>query len=102
MVAENVEFRLTTGMKGPRRLGDLLQSGDISRLGAEAAARRALAAEVRAALPPAEAEHVVSAHLDDRGRLIVGVDTAAWAARLRYSADTLIGHPVTIKVVARS
>jgi hypothetical protein len=84
----------------PRRLSELLQSGDIARLGAEAAARRALAAEVRAALPPAEAEHVVAAHVDDQGRLIIGMDTAAWAARLRYSTATLIGRSVKVKVVA--
>ncbi len=86
---------------GPRRLADLLAGDRLSKLGAEAASRRLLAAEVRAALPEAEADHVVSAHVDDLGRLVIGVDTAAWAARLRYTIDSLNGRPVRVKVVVR-
>jgi hypothetical protein len=86
---------------GPRRLADLLARGGVAKLSAEAASRRVLAAEVRSALPETEALHVVSAHVDDEGRLVIGVDTAAWAARLRYSIDSLNGRPVRVKVVAR-
>jgi hypothetical protein len=87
---------------GPRRISDLLQFGDIGRLKAEAAARRELAGRVRALLPPQEAEHVVSAHLDAEGRLVVGMDSAAWAARLRYSTRELLGKPVMVQVTAPS
>lgn len=83
---------------GPRRLGDLLQSGDISRLRLEAAERRELAGRVRAELPAVEAEHVVSAHLDAEGRIVIGVDSAAWAARLRYSTEELLGRELKIRV----
>jgi hypothetical protein len=83
---------------GPRRVGDLLQIGDIGRLGAEAAARRDLAERVRASLPPQEAAHVVSARLDDDGRLTVGMDSAAWAARLRYSTSELLGRQIRVHV----
>ena len=85
---------------GPRRIGDLLQIGDIGRLGAEAAGRRDLREKVRAALPPHEAAHVVSARLDDDGRLTVGMDSAAWAARLRYSTSELLGKPIRVHVAA--
>jgi Dna[CI] antecedent, DciA len=87
---------------GPRRLADLLTGDKLSKLSTEAASRRLLAAEVRAALPEAEAGHVVSAHVDDLGRLVIGADTAAWAARLRYAIDSLNGRPVRVKVVVRS
>jgi Dna[CI] antecedent, DciA len=79
---------------GPRRIGDLLQFGDIGRLRTEAAARRELAAQVRAVLPAPEAAHVVSARLDDQGGLVVGMDSAAWAARVRYGTSELLGRPV--------
>lgn len=85
-------------LRGPRQIGDLLQSGDISRLGAEAKSRRELAARVREALPPDEALHVVSAHMDADGRLVVGMDSAAWAARLRYSMAELLGHALRVRV----
>lgn len=85
---------------GPRRIGDLLQGGDISRLRAEAQSRRELAARVRQALPEDEALHVVSAHLDDGGQLVVGMDSAAWAARLRYSTAELLGYPLRVRVTA--
>jgi hypothetical protein len=83
---------------GPRRLGDLLQFGDIGRLKTEAAGRRELAAQVRVELPPDDAAHVVSAHLDAEGRLVVGMDSAAWAARLRYSTTELLGKTVRVRV----
>jgi hypothetical protein len=83
---------------GPREIGSLLQSGDIGRLAAEAGQRRELAARVRATLPADQAEHVVSAHLDSDGRLVVGMDSAAWAARLRYSASMLLDLPLKVRV----
>lgn len=82
---------------GPRSMSELLQSGDISRLKSEAADRRELAARVRSELSEAEAEHVVSAHLDDQGLLVIGMDSPAWAARLRYSTPELLGKPLKVK-----
>jgi hypothetical protein len=83
---------------GPRQLADLLQSGDISRLKSESRQRHELTEEVRSSLPPAEAGHVVSAHFDDRGRLVVGMDSAAWAARLRYATSELLGRELKVRV----
>jgi hypothetical protein len=83
---------------GPRSIGELLQSGDIARLRHEAQTRRELATKVRAELPRAEAGHVVSAHLDDQGRLVIGMDSAAWAAKLRYSLAELGGRQVRVRV----
>lgn len=84
----------------PRSMADLLQSDNINRLRTEAARRRDLAARVRSALPPAEAEHVVSAHVDEADRLVVGMDSAAWAARLRYSVPELLGKALRVRVTA--
>lgn len=84
--------------RGPRPLADLLRTGDISRLRAEAAERRELAVRVRSELPEPEASHVVSAHVDDAGRLVVGMDSAAWAARVRYSRPELLGREVLVRV----
>lgn len=85
---------------GPRPINDLLESSGLSRLGAEARSRRVLAARVREELPEDQAVHVVSAHLDEHDRLVIGVDSSAWAARLRYSSANLLGHEVRVKVVA--
>jgi hypothetical protein len=82
----------------PRSIGQLLQTGDISSLSAEAATRRELAARVRSALPAEEAEHVVSAHVDETGRLVVGVDSPAWAARVRYSRTKLLEKELKVRV----
>ena len=79
-------------------MAELLQYGDISKLKAEAARRRNLAQEVRSLLPEAEAAHVVSAHMDTQGRLVVGMDSAAWAARLRYLDNELAGYRIRVKV----
>ena len=82
---------------GPRSVRELLQTGDISRLKTEAADRRKLAARVRSELPIDEAEHVVSAHFDDQGLLVIGMDSPAWAARLRYSTSELFGKRLKVQ-----
>jgi len=87
-------------LKGPRVVGDLLQSGDMGRLTREAAERRRLAAELRSRLPADEAAHLVSAHIDADGALVIGMDSAAWAARVRYAAPELLGQPVRVRVTA--
>jgi hypothetical protein len=79
----------------------LLQSGDIGKLLSQAAERRRLAAEVRALLPAEEALHVVSASTDAAGRLVVGVDSAAWAARVRYRVRELGRDAVDVRVVPK-
>jgi hypothetical protein len=83
---------------GPRSVGDLLQAGDISRLRSEAAARRELADRVRAELPDPESKHLVGAHFDDSGRLVLGMDSSAWAARVRYSQTMLLGREIRVRV----
>jgi hypothetical protein len=57
--------------------------------------------QVRAAVPASLTPHILSAGLE-HGRLTVGVASAAWAARLRYSTAALrktlgeaTGTPVT-------
>jgi hypothetical protein len=47
-----------------------------------------LADKVRAALPGAEKEHVLSASYRD-GSLTVVVDAAVWSARVRYAHEAL-------------
>jgi hypothetical protein len=86
---------------GPRPLADLLQSGDIARVLAQAAARRKLVADIKAELPPEEAEHLVTASTDADGRLVLGVDSAVWAARLRYRVSGLGRGDVLVRVVPR-
>lgn len=83
-------------MKALRSLSELLRSGDISELQREARRRRALADEIRSALTPDEAAHVVGAHVDPEGVLVVSVDSAAWAARLRFARPD--GRPVRVRV----
>jgi hypothetical protein len=86
--------------RGPRQIGDLLKSGSVARLMAEAAERRELAARVRAALAPEDADHLVTASVDESGCLVVGMDSAAWAARLRYSRESLLGLRLRVRVAA--
>jgi hypothetical protein len=80
-------------------LADLLQSGDIAKLLSQAAERHRLVAKVKASLPADEAEHVVSASTDAAGRLMVGVDSAVWAARVRYRVRELGPDDVQVRVV---
>jgi hypothetical protein len=77
-------------MQNFKPLSELLQIPDkvLGTLAARSRARAELLAAVRLALPPRLAAQVVSAGLE-AGRLTVGVSSAAWAARLRYSTNDL-------------
>jgi predicted nucleic acid-binding Zn ribbon protein len=87
--------------RGPRSIADVLQSSNISRLKATAIERRTLAGRVRSELARPEADHVVGAHIDDNGQLVISMDSAAWAARLRYTTPQLLGKTVRATVAAR-
>ena len=85
----------------PRSLAELLHSGDIEELAREARQRRELAAEIKDLLPDEEARHLVSADTDGSGQLILGMDSAAWAARVRYRTQEFGGRRLKVKVVPK-
>ena len=35
---------------------------------------------------------------DEQGRLVIGMDSAAWAARLRYATAELLGRQIRVRV----
>jgi hypothetical protein len=78
-----------------------LRSGDIAKLLSQAAERRRLVSEVKATLPADEALHVVSASTNAVGRLTIGVDSAVWAARIRYRVRELGRGEVEVRVVPK-
>ena len=84
---------------GPKSLAELLQSGGIAKLQREAAARRDFTADLKRLLPPEEASHLVAASTDAAGRLVLSMDSAAWAARVRYRARELGRENVRVRVV---
>lgn len=92
---------MNTRANRPRSFAELLNSGAIERLAREVRRRRTLAAQIRSLLPDEEAAHLVSADFDETGHLVVGMDSAAWASRIRYANPELAGHRVKVKVVPR-
>ena len=70
----------------PAKLASLLKPGNhgLGKLLARARDLGALTAQVRNALPEPQGGHVVAVSLGDE-ELVVTVDAAAWAARLRFS-----------------
>lgn len=74
----------------PAKLATLLESGgpNLGRLLARARDLEALTGQVRAALPEPESAHIVAVGLKGE-ELVVTVDAAAWAARLRFSENAI-------------
>ena len=87
--------------KRPKALAELLQSGDIGRLAKQARERHTLTVEVRSKLSAAEGRHLVSARTNDQGELVIAMDSAAWATRVRYRARELWSRPVRVTVVPK-
>ena len=77
-------------MPGPRSLGDLLDgSQQLKRLRAEVVKRRELTERIRGILPAGEALHLLTAHINSLGELVLVLDSPAWAARAHYSQESL-------------
>ncbi|KPK59730.1 MAG: hypothetical protein AMJ59_09465 [Gammaproteobacteria bacterium SG8_31] len=73
----------------PELLKDLLTgSGGLAGLVKRAAATDRVARRVQSALPAEVSEHVVGANIREK-QLVVIVDGAAWAARVRFEASLL-------------
>lgn len=86
---------------GPKTLADLLGTGTLQDLTEKSRQHRELTAEIRAALPAEEADHLVLAQLDSQGNLILTMDSAAWAARVRYRAGRLGRRHLKVKVLPK-
>ena len=81
----------------PAKLAELLTSGsqNLGRLLARTRELEALTGRVRGALPTPDSEHVIAVSVDEH-ELVVTVDSAAWAARLRFSESDIraaVGEP---------
>jgi hypothetical protein len=85
----------------PATMSELLSSGELGALTREAERRRGITARVRAQLPPEEADHLVSATTTAEGELILVMDSALWAARVRYRAQELGAQQLRVRVVPR-
>jgi len=72
----------------PTLLKDLLRSQSLADLAKRAASTDVLARQVQAILPSDIASHVVAANIRD-DLVVVIVDGAAWAARVRFEASSI-------------
>ncbi len=50
-----------------------------------------LTTALRQALPPETAENLLAANLRENGELVLICASSAWASRIRFEADTLLG-----------
>ena len=76
------------------RLDNLLKSapgGTLEKIIQRAQNMQALTTTLRAALPPEAAENLLSANLRDDGSLVLVCASSAWASRIRFEADRLLG-----------
>jgi len=87
--------------RDPRSLADCLAHGPLSALAREAERRRLETQDLRKLLPAEEAAHLVSATTNEAGELVVVMDSPSWAARVRYSIQSLPSARVRIRVVPR-
>ena len=76
-----------------KRLDNLLNAdapGGLEKIIQTAQKMDSLAAVLRAALSPAEADSVVAANVRNDGHLVVVCRSSAWAARLRFHDASLL------------
>jgi len=86
----------------PRSLAELLRDGALGALTDEAERRRELTARVRASLTEAEAAHLVAANIEADGTVVLTMDAAAWAARVRYRLADTSAVGVRVRVSPRA
>ncbi len=83
----------------PRSLAELLKTGRLADLAAEARRREGLTERIRRLLPAAEAAHLVAANTSDSGELVLTMDSSVWAARVRYRAEDLGAERLRVRVL---
>ncbi len=88
--------------KRPRSLAELLKTGNLATLAAEARRREGLTERVRGLLPAAEAAHLLAANTSDTGELVLTMDSSVWAARVRYRAVDLGVERLRVRVLPHS
>ena len=88
--------------KRPRSLAELLKTGNLANLAAEARRREGLTERIRGLLPTAEAAHLVAANISDTGELVLTMDSSVWAARVRYRAEDLGAERLRVRVLPHS
>ena len=71
-------------------------NGDLADMVGRAQAMGELTERLQDKLPAQLADSVVAANINADGRLIVIAKSPAWAARLRFEADTMIGIARTV------
>ncbi len=69
--------------KSLKSIAKLFKNGQLEKLALEAERQRNLTNRIRKMLPPAEADHLVNVSIDKEGKLILVMDSPAWAARIR-------------------
>ena len=85
--------------KRPRTLAELLETGNLADLAAEARRREGLTERIRALLPSDEGVHLVAANATDTGELVLMMDSSVWAARVRYRAEDLGAERLRVRVL---
>ena len=94
--------------KSPKSLSELIfrPGSALNDLAQQAAAAADLATALRAVLAPNAAAELRSAALREDGTLVVMTGSSAWAARLRFESERLLGrcreiHPATKQLEVR-
>ncbi|MGI9257783.1 MAG: DciA family protein [Gammaproteobacteria bacterium] len=83
---------------GPHSIADLLSRGELRSLTDEARQRESLTSRIRSRLPADEAAHLVSAGLNETGKLTLLMDSPVWAARVRFRAEELGAKKLVVRV----
>jgi hypothetical protein len=84
--------------KRPVPLSELLQTGSLAELAAEAGRRESLTERIRVLLPTEEGAHLVAASQSDSGELTLMMDSSVWAARVRFRAKELGSDRLRVRV----
>lgn len=79
--------------KRPRSFGELIGTdSSLARLQQEARGRLELASQLRQALPDELRPALAGCNLRPDGTLVLIAPSPAWAARLRFEGEALLGH----------
>jgi hypothetical protein len=87
--------------KRPVPLSELLQTGPLADLAAEAGRREGLTERIRALLPAEEGAHLVAASQSDSGELTLMMDSSVWAARVRFRGEELGSDRLRVRVLPK-
>ncbi|MBH97109.1 MAG: hypothetical protein CMM56_01515 [Rhodospirillaceae bacterium] len=89
-------------MNNPKPIAESFKKGQLKELLINVEHQRSLTKSIKKTLPSELAKHLMNASINEKGELVLIMDSPVWAARVRYYTKVMGDRRVMIKTIPHS